>query len=93
MSDLPLFISEYGLYLFIGIVCLAAIGVFAIRNAKECALPAECFDCKESTCLKCSRVNQESEPGQWAWKPNLENAPMLACGDTAGSENSLLPGK
>ncbi|MEJ2264490.1 MAG: hypothetical protein P8X95_13675 [Anaerolineales bacterium] len=48
MSDLPLFISEYGLYLFIGIVWLAAVGVFAIRNAKVCTLPAECFDCKEN---------------------------------------------
>jgi hypothetical protein len=88
MSHLLLFISEYGLYLFIGIGWLAAIGVFAIRNAKECTLPPECFDCKESTCQKCSRVNQESESGQWVWKPNPEHAPMLTCGDAPGSENS-----
>lgn len=93
MGDLALFISEYGLYLIIGIVCLAAIGVFAIRNAKECTLPAECFDCKESTCLKCSHVNQESKPGHWVWKPNPGHTPMLPCGDAAGSENSLLRGK
>jgi hypothetical protein len=86
MSDLPLFISEYGLYLFIGIVWLAAVGVFAIRNAKVCTLPAECFDCKESTCLKCSRLNQELAPGQWMWKPESEHAPMLTCGDAPGSE-------
>lgn len=85
--SLPLFISEYGLYLFIGIACLAAIGVFAIRNAKECDLPAECFDCKESTCLECSHLNQEVEPGQWVWKPDPKHSPVLTCGDTAGSKN------
>ena len=87
MSDWPLFISEYGWYLIIGIVCLASIGVIAIRNAKECTLPAECFDCQESTCQKCSRLNQELEPGQWVWKPNLKPSPMLTCTNATGSKD------
>ena len=75
MSDLPLFISEYGLYLFIGIVWLISICVFAIYNAEDCPLPAECFDCKESSCLKCQCQNQELQTGQWVWKPGMEHTP------------------
>lgn len=85
--SLPLFISEYGFHLIIGIVGFAAIGVFAIRSAKECNLPAECFDCKESTCLQCSHLNQEVELGPWVWKPNPKRSPVITCGDTGGSKN------
>lgn len=93
MSDLPLLISEYGLYLFIGIIWLAVIGVIAICNAKECTLPAECFDCKKSTCLNCRPPNQRLRTDQWVWKPYLGHAPMLTGNDTAKPENSLLLGK
>lgn len=88
MSDLPILISEYGLYLFIGIVLLASIGVFAICNAEDCTFPAECFDCKESTCQNCGHPNLKPQSDQWVWKPDLKPSPMLTGGETAGQKNS-----
>ena len=89
MSDLSLMISQYGLYLAIGIVWLVSITVIAVINAEECSLPAECFDCSESTCRKCNLPNMELKTGRWVWKPELERAPILTCSHAAGLENSL----
>jgi hypothetical protein len=83
MSDLPLLISEYGLYLFIGIVLLTSIGVIAICSAEDCTCPAECFDCKDSTCLKCRDPHRKPRSDQWVWKPILEHGPMFTRSDTA----------
>lgn len=89
MSDLPILISEYGVYLFIGIVLLISIVVFAIWNAEDCPLPAECFDCKQSTCLNCDHTNLRLRSGQWVWKPDLKPSSMLTGSDTAEQKNSI----
>jgi hypothetical protein len=89
MSDLPILISEYGLYLFIGIVLLASIGVFAICNAEDCPLPAECFDCKQSTCLNCDHKNLRLRSDQWVWKPDLKPSPMITGSDTADQQKPI----
>lgn len=88
MSYWPLWISEYSVYLFIGIALLISIIIIAVYSAEECTLPAECFDCRETTCLECCRVNQEGATDQWVQKPNLDHSPMLTSSNAAGPENN-----
>ena len=87
MNDLTLFVSEYGLYLFIGLVWLIATCVYAIYNAEDCTLPAECFDCKESACGNCNRADLKPRSEVWVWKPVLG----LSGSQMAGREKPLSP--
>lgn len=72
MSHMVMLISEYGLYLFIGVILVAAIYIFAISNAEECPHPAQCFDCSEISCAKCFQPDRKQRSTRLLWKPTID---------------------
>ena len=69
MNEMLILIIEYGLYIALGIILLSAICCFAIRNAEDCPHPSQCFDCSETSCLKCCYQEQKERSNHYVWKP------------------------